>query len=172
AAGAQGGSLPADVQVALIAKIMRFDRHLDRYGREVVLGILYQGGNRESGRTARDVGDVARSVQVIGAGNQAFRPVLIEYASGMDLKAELKKRGVSLLYLSSMRAVDLARLVEQAHEMGVLTIAAEAEPIQAGVAIGLQERGPRPAVSIRLSSARKAGSDLDSRLLHLADVQP
>ncbi len=171
-AAAQGGSLPADMQVALISKIMRFDRHLERYGGEVVLGFLYQAGNRESGRLANDLSDAASSLHGIGAGRQTFRTVLIAYKSGMDLRAELKRAGVDLVYLAPMRAVDLTQLVDVAHDAGILTISGEPEPIQAGVAVGLQERGPRPAVSIRLASARRAGSDFDSRLLALADVQP
>ncbi len=171
-AAAQGGSLPADMQMALISKIMRFDRRLERYGGEVVLAFLYQGGNRESGRVANELHDAARSLQGIGAGRQTLRTVLLPYRSGIDLRAELRREGVDLLYVAPMRAVDLRQLVDQAHAAGVLTIAGEPEPIQAGVAIGLQERGPRPAVSIHLASARRAGSDFDSRLLALADVQP
>lgn len=169
---AQGGSLPADMQVALIGKIMRFDRHLERYGGEVVLAFLYQAGNRESGRLANELNEAARGVHGIGPARQTFRTVLLPYRSGMDLPAELRRQGVALVYLAPMRAVDLRQLVEQAHAGGVLTISGESEPIQAGVAIGLQERGPRPAVSIRLGSARRVGSDFDSRLLALADVQP
>ena len=169
---AQGGSLPADMQVALIGKILRFDRHLERYGAQVVLGVLYQAGNRESGRLANELNDAARSLHTIGTANQAVRTVLLPYRSGTDLRTELRREGVSLLYVSAMRAVDVKQLIEQAHAAGVLTIAGEREPIQAGVAIGLQERGPRPAVSIRLGSARRVGSDFDSRLLALADVQP
>ncbi len=171
-AAAQGGSLPADMQVALISKILRFDRHLERYGGEVVLAFLYQAGNRESGRLANELNEAARGVHGVGPGRQTLRTVLLPYRAGTDLRAELKGEGVALLYLAPMRAVDLRELVEQAHAAGVLTISGEPDPIQAGVAIGLQERGPRPAVSIRLGSARRVGSDFDSRLLALADVQP
>ncbi len=171
-AAAQDGSLPADMQMALIGKIMRFDRHLERYGGEVVLAFVYQAGNRESGRVANELADAARDLHGIGAGRQTLRTVLLPYRSGTDLRAELKRQGVDLVYLASMRAVDLEELVNEAHGAGILTISGEAEPIRAGVAVGLHERGPRPAVSIRLASARKAGSDFDSRLLALADVQP
>ncbi len=171
-AAAQGGSLPADMQMALISKIMRFDRQLERYGGEVVLAFLYQAGNRESGRVANELSEAGRGLHGIGAGRQTLRTVLLPYRPGMDLRAELKREGVDLVYVAPMRAVDLRQLVEQAHAAGILTISGEPEPIQAGVAIGLQERGPRPAVSIRLASARRAGSDFDSRLLALADVQP
>ncbi len=171
-AAAQGGSLPPDMQMALISKILRFDRHLERYGGEVVLAFVYQAGNRESGRVANELSDAARGLHDIGAARQPFRTVLLPYRSGMELRAELKREGVDLVYLAPMRAVDLRQLVEQAHGAGILTISGEAEPIQAGCAIGLQERGPRPAVSIRLASARRVGSDFDSRLLALADVQP
>ncbi len=171
-AAAQGGSLPADMQMALISKILRFDRHLERYGGEVVLAFLYQPGNRESGRLANELNDAARGLHGVGPARQTFRTVLLPYRSGTDLRSELKRQGIALLYVAPMRAVDLKQLVEQAHAAGVLTISGEAEPIQAGCAIGLQERGPRPAVSIRLASARRVGSDFDSRLLALADVQP
>lgn len=168
---AQEGSLPADMQVQLLSKILRFDRNLNRYGGEVVLGFLYQAGNRESGRLAQDLNDAAHSIHAVGAGNQGFRTVLLPYAAGNDLRAELRREHVSLLYVSAMRAVDLRHVVEQAHEAGILTIAGDAEPIQAGVAIALKERGPRPAIAIRLASARKVGSDFDSGLLRLVEVQ-
>lgn len=171
-AAAQGGSLPADMQMALISKIMRFDRHLERYGGEVVLAFVYQAGNRESNRVASELSEAARDMHGIGPARQTFRTVLLPYRLGTDLRAELKREGVDLVYLAPMRAVDLKQLVEQAHGAGILTISGEAEPIEAGVAIGLQERGPRPAVSIRLASSRRVGSDFDSRLLALADVLP
>jgi hypothetical protein len=89
----------------------------------------------------------------------------------MDLRAELRRQAISVLYLAPMRAVDLRRLVEEAHDAGVLTVGGDPDPIEAGVAIGLKERGPRPAISIRLVSARRAGSDFDSGLLRLVEVQ-
>ncbi len=171
-AAAQGGALPADMQVALITKILRFDRHLERYGGDVVLGILYQAGSRETARAASELSDAARTVHGVGPAQQTFRTVLLPYRSGMDLRAELKRAGIALLYVSPMRAVDVKQLIEEADAAGVLTVSGDAEPIQSGVAIALQARGPRPAVSIRLGSARKAGSDFDSRLLALVDVQP
>lgn len=171
-ARAQQLALPPDLQVALISKILGFDRRVGRYGETVVLGILYQPRNHESAELARDVVDAARAIHTVGDGTQALRTVLLPVSGEIDLPAELRRQGIDLLYVAPLRAAPLRRLLEQADEAGVLTVSGDADAIEAGTAVGLEQRGPRPAISVRLRSARHAGSDFDSRFLRLAQVRP
>ncbi len=171
-AAAQEGTLPAELQAALIGKILTFDRKLDRYGNDLVLGYLYQPGNRESEQLARDLSDATRSLPAISRGGPRLRAVLLAYTDGMPLSATLRREGIDLLYVAPMRATNVRALVAEAAAAGVLTISGHPDPIRAGVAVGLEERARRPAITSRLGQARRAGSDFDSRLLRLADVRP
>ncbi len=169
---AAGQALPADIQVSLLSKILTFDRRLERYGPDLTLGILYQPSIPESVRLARAVSDAARRIRPDDPTSKPLRPVLTPYASDAELRAQIQQQGIEILYIAPLRAVPLRRLLEQAHEAGVLTVSADPDLIQAGVAVGLEDRGPHPGVSIGLGSARRAGSDFDSRLLRLAHVRP
>jgi len=161
-------SLPPDLQVGLITKILTFDRQIGRYGPELVVGVAYQPRNRESTR-ARD--ELLRSVEAAGAIRIADLPVRV-----VDVPVEGGRLPdglsglVDVIYLAPVRGVDPGALLMQASAMGMLTVTAT--PSEAGgAAVALLWQDERPHIRIDLAAARQAGADLSSRLLRLAEVR-
>jgi hypothetical protein len=168
-AAAQDVALPPDLQVGLITKILTFDRRVDRYGPELVLGVAYQPRNRESTR-AHD--EIMASVAAAGAVSVEGMPLRVVGVPLADdrLPGDLADR-VDVLYLTPVRAVDPRALLDEARAMGILTITATSSVAAQGAAVGLLLRDARPHITIDLQAARLAGADLSSRLLRLAEVR-
>jgi hypothetical protein len=168
-AAAQEISLPSDLQLGLIAKILTFDRHVERYGPELVIGIAYQPRNRESTR-ARD--DLLRSVSAAGDIRVAGMPLrLADIPLESDRLPDDLAGRVDVMYLAPIRAVDPRVILDQARAMGLLTITASAREASEGTAVALMLRDSRPHIVIDLKAARLAGADLSSRLLRVAEVR-
>lgn len=166
---AQEISLPPDLQLGLIMKILTFDRQIERYGPELVLGMAFQPRNRESVR-ARDA--LERSVAEAGPLQVAGMPLrLVDVPLENDrLPNDLAGR-VDILYVAPIQSVDPGKLLDEAQALGILTVTASPGEADRGAAVALLLRDTRPHIRIDLKVARLAGADLSSRLLRLAEVR-
>jgi len=171
ALSAQEMEIPVAVQVPLFLKVISFDRQLRARGgqTEYVVSIAYQSGNRAS-VDARD--EVVRSLK-------ADRPTVLGLPIRIvtvDLDHEsladcLKTHAASLLYITPLRAVDVAALVTTANVAGVTTVTGVPQYVAQGVAVGVRLQRDRPRILINLQGARLQGADFAAELLKLADVR-
>jgi hypothetical protein len=172
-ASGQSVPVPAELQYTLIAKVLTFDRNLsDRSGAEIVMGIVYQPTFPASDGVRREIAEAAGRSVVRSIEGIRVRVVEIPLRNPAELAGALQQAGVNLLYVTPLRAVDLARVLAAAREAGALTVTGVPEYVSAGVSLGLGLDAGRPRILVNLSSARREGADLSSNLLMLADVVP
>ena len=108
---AQDVPVPVDVQVPLFLKILAFDRNLLRRGAgELVIGVLYQGRFRTSADVADKVRRALEAQPVRPAGITRLRVVALDLDHTPSLGAALDRQGVSVLYVSPLRAVDVGQV--------------------------------------------------------------
>jgi hypothetical protein len=169
AASTQQISLPPDLQLGLIAKILTFDRQVSRYGPEIVIGVAFQPRNRESAR-ARD--EFVRTVEDAGSLQVAGMPLrIVDVPLAGDSLPPGLAGSVDVIYLTPVRGVDARDILGQALHMGLLTVTATPSEAGDGAAVALLVQDARPHIRIDLTAARSAGADLSSRLLRLAEVR-
>jgi hypothetical protein len=162
--------VPAELQAALFVKILSFDRNLRAHaGKEVVLGVLVQNGNRTSLDLAADL---MRAVEALGepsANEPRLRAVQIEIGSA-GIAAQLESLHVEALYVPPLRALSLADVTAAARAGGIRTLTGVPSYVHAGVAVGLAVRDDRPEILVNLPAARAEGIDFSSQLLNVARV--
>lgn len=162
-------SLPPDLQLGLITKILTFDRQLTRYGPELVLGVAFQPRNRESAQARNDIFQSVEAAGRIRVGDMPLRVVEVPIEGGR--LPEDVVRPVDVLYLAPVRGIDVSVLLAQAGSRGILTVTATPDEATSGAAVALLLRDTQPHIRIDLRAARLAGADLSSRLLRLAEVR-
>jgi hypothetical protein len=162
-------SVPLDVQVQLMARIFSFDRAMDeRVKNGLTVGILYQERYRTSANTADDVEELLSR-----AGWTAASPaqiVRIPWEGRAPTEQMLRDKGVRILYVAPMRSVDLRSVCDMCASLQIPSFTGVPDYVVEGVPLGVARRGGKAAILVNLTAARRAGVDLSSRVLHIAEV--
>jgi hypothetical protein len=162
--------VPADLQAALFVKILSFDRNLRaQAGKDIVLGVLLQRGNRVSLDIATDLMRAVEGLAEPSETEPRLRAVPIDVGRG-DLAEQLEALHVEALYVPPLRALAVADIAAAARRRGVRTLTGVAAYVREGLAVGLAVRDDRPEILVNLPEARAEGTDFSSQLLNLARV--
>lgn len=164
-------TVPVDLQVALISKILAFDRQLEeRAGDEVVVGIVYQQRHRPS----LNATDAAMEAFADGIADPKpgcrLRFLPIEISDEQALAAAIDEHAVDILYITPLRAVRVADLLKVTEDESILTFTGVERHVREGVAIAIVARGGRPSILLNLSAAKAQGADFSSHFLALAQI--
>lgn len=166
---AQAGDVPVSLQIPLFLKVVSFDRQLaSRMGSELVVGIAYQGDNRESVR-ARD--DATRALEEARRlpGMPPIRIELID-VDEQPLIVELARRHVTVLYVAPLRALDISIVADAARATRVTTCTGTPDYLSDGLAVSVRYQGERPRLLINVEAAKLEGAEFSAELLKLAQV--
>jgi hypothetical protein len=163
--------VPPDVQVLLVPKVLEFERGLSgRPGDELVIGVAYQPGFRESLVAMESLLAAARAQPEATAHGRRLRWLPVPITTGADLIRALPKLDVDVLYFAPMRAVPLDRLATAAGDRRLISVTGVPAYVHEGVIVGFGERGGRPRIMVNLEAARSAGVNFSAQLLQLADI--
>jgi YfiR/HmsC-like len=161
--------VPADVQVSLLLKATTYDRAFaSKLKKNEVLhvGICYQEKNRVSVKEMEDL-KIALSKPINGFKIHVTPIAINEHE---DFARLHEWEGLSVMYITSMRALDLAGLLTQAHKHKVLTVSTDPHLAAKGVSMSFELVGSRPKFVINRNGATSEGCDFSSQLLKLATI--
>jgi len=164
--------LPARKQALLLLRVLVYDRHLpERAHGAVRVAVVFRAGDRES-EAQRDellAAFAAVGREVVAAG-LPVEAVAVPWRDAADLEARLAGAKIACVYVGARLGPAWREVEASARRMGLLTATGSRELVEAGVAIGLVNRGARAGVVVNLPSARAEGADLDAALLGIAEV--
>jgi hypothetical protein len=168
-AAAQDMSVPVEVQVPLLLKILTFDRTLAAKGHDsLVIGVVFQGHYRTSIGVADEV---SRALATAGRNPNAgrvLRVVTIDLDESGPLGATLAREGVQALYVTPLRAVATSAVTAATRERQVISLTGVTRYVEEGLAVGLDANGERPQIVINLAASRAEGAAFAGQLLKLA----
>lgn len=169
--GAQEMELPLSVQVPLFVKALTFDRRLRNAGQtpELVVGIAYQGRNRESTRVKDEAMRHLRRADDTDPRLPAMRIVPIDL-DATSLDDALRARPVHVLYVTPMRAILIEDITAVTRRLDVRTMTGVPRYVTQGVTLGLRQQGDRPRLLINMNAARMEDADFSAELLKLAQL--
>ena len=167
--GAQEMNVPLEVQIELMVRVFSFDRAMDeRASAGLAVGILYQERYRTSASTADDVEELL-SRAAWGAGGPA-QIVRIPWDGRAATEQVVRDKRVRILYVAPMRSVDMRSVCDMCAALQVPAFTGVPEYVTEGIPLGVARRGGKAAILVNLPEARRAGVDLSSRVLHIAEV--
>lgn len=168
---AQEMEVPAEVQYALLHKILAFDRNLKaRAGSELVIGILYQTAFRSSLSCKDDFVAVMAKSQIDKLVDLPIRHVPIALTDDINLAEAAARNSIDIFYVAPLRAVDLKTITAVSRNRKILTFTGVPAYVEAGLTVGIGTKGENPRVIVNLSAAKAEGVEFSSQLLKLAKV--
>jgi len=163
---------PADVQVALLLKILTYDRLFEAKAHSALtIGVVFTAADPESVQAKEDILRTLRAVADRTIRNVPIRGVALEYRDAVSLQNTVRTSGINVLYIGPGNAAVLIPVLRLSHTHGITTATGVPEYVQKGVAIGIGIKPDRkPDILINLPSSRQEGSDFDASLLRIATV--
>ncbi len=174
AAPARAEDLTPRKQALLLLRVLVYDRNLKTRAHDAVrVAVAFRAGDRRSeeqcGRVVAAFQEVSREVVAAGL---PVEVVAVPYEDGADFEARLEAAAATSLYVCPRLEPMVKDIAKAARRHAVLSAAGSKEMVEAGLAIGLVNRGLRAGVVVNLSAARSEGADLDAALLAVAEVIP
>jgi hypothetical protein len=168
-AGAQDISVPIEVQVPLLLKILSFDRTLAAGSRDsLVVGVVFQSHYRVSAGVSDEV---CRALAAAGrntTAGRALRVVTIDLDQPGNLGAALLRERVRVLYVAPLRAVATSAVAAATRERQVISLTGVVQYVEEGLAVAVDAKGERPQIVINLAASRAEGAVFAGQLLKLA----
>jgi hypothetical protein len=162
--------VPVDVQFALFAKIVSFDRAPKTQNEgDYVLGVLFQPTVRASSQVSEQALATAPRLTIDG---RKVRVIAMPIAGMGEVEATLKRANVDALYVTPLRSPDIAALARVTRRHKVLTLTGVPVFVEDGLAVGVAMKGNRPLVVINLNASKAEGADFSSQLLHISKIIP
>jgi hypothetical protein len=168
-AAAQDISVPVEVQVPLLLKILTFDRTLAAESHDsLVVGVVFQSHYRASAAISDEVcRALATAGRNLNAG-RVLRVVRIDLDDPRNLGAALLREGVRVLYVTPLRAVATSAVAAATRERQVVSMTGVVRYVEEGLAVAVDANGERPQIVINLAASRAEGAVFAGQLLKLA----
>jgi hypothetical protein len=170
-ARAESMALPAELQVPLILKILTYDRQFEAKAKtEVAIGIVFDPADGPSAKSAEQISDTLFKFTGKTVKKLPLKYYLVEFTSGPDLEATVKKRGINVLYLCPGIAKSLQSVLKISQSQSITTATGVPDYVRRGVAVGIGVFQDKPQILINLPSSKSEGSEFDASLLQIATV--
>jgi hypothetical protein len=162
---------PADVQVALLLKILTYDRSFQYKAKSgVSIGVVYVPGSPESVRVKDDISKTLGQLAGRTIKNLPIKFTVIEYTNPAAVDKALRAHGVNVIYVAPGNSDSLEQILKLSHTYGMTTATGVPDYVKRGVAIGIGVKQDKPQILINLPSSRSEGSEFDASLLRIAEV--
>lgn len=169
--GAADMPVPADAQVPLLLKILTYDRNLtSKAGTDLVLGVVFDSGNRVSTSAADKVGTALYGMTGRTVKGRPLKWFTVEYQNPAELEKAVRAKGIGVLYLTPGSDAHVEEFIALCRKLGVTSMTGVPDYVRQGVSIGIGYSQDRPQILINLASARAERSDLDASLLRIATI--
>jgi hypothetical protein len=170
-AAAEPMPLRPDLQVPLILKILTYDRQFEaKAKKEVAIGIVFDPADSGSSKAAEQVSDTLYKFSGKTVKKLPLKYYLVEFTSGTELEATIKKRGINVLYLCPGIARSLQSVIKISQAQSITTATGVPDYVRRGVAVGIGVFQDKPQILINLPSSKSEGSEFDASLLQIATV--
>jgi hypothetical protein len=167
---AQEMVVPVKLQLALLLKVLTFDRNLkQRAGDELAIAICYQHEYEKSLKVKDELLRVIKVSPVDRIGDIPLRFSSIDIGKD-DLAKAISKDDVDVLYLTPLRDIAIQKITTVSRARKTRTLTGVPDYVKSGLAVGIGLREEKPLIIINLPAAKAEGADFSSQLLKLAKV--
>jgi len=164
--------LPALQRALLLLKVLAYDRNLHaRAGSAVAVAVVHRRGDAASDSCSAEVlaalEELAKSAVVSGLPISAAD---LPWSAGAAFESALQQAHPTALFICPGLEPELPAIREAARRRSVFTAASGRQLAEKGLSLGLVSGAAHARLVINIDAARAEGADLDSALLHIAEV--
>ena len=167
---AQSMSVPVDIQLELMSKILYLDKSLNlESGDTIKIGIIYNSKLRNSVRVKNDIlYGKKKETQDLRDFESIFIP--LDVSTIININKEIKKHEFNAIYLTPIRDYDIEKITEICRSEKIISITSVPQFLDYGVSVGFDLVNNKLKININLASAKEEGANFSSRLLKIAHI--
>ncbi|MCP5064163.1 MAG: YfiR family protein [Ignavibacteriae bacterium] len=170
---AQEISVPIDVQIDILPKILSLNKSFDlgNPNTTIKVGILYSSILRNSEKVKNGINDqTAKSNSKIRKANVVFIP--IDVSKIKVIKSYLTQNNINVLYFAPLRGYDITSISKICKEEQIITFTGVSSFMdESDISVGFELQDNKLEITINLESAKAEGANFSSRLLSLSKVK-
>jgi hypothetical protein len=167
-AAADEVSVPIELQVDLLERIVRYERTFAAEATPVHVVVVSRASSPESLRvTGQLVAGLRR------AGSLGGRPVdagTLSYTTAAALRAEVGASHARIVYLAAGLGDEIGHITTALSGAGVITVSAVGADVDRGAVVGFELVSARPRIVVNLTRARAEQLQFNAQFLRLARV--
>jgi hypothetical protein len=168
---AQAMPFKADVQVALLLKILTYDRSFQFKAKSgVSIGVVYVASDVTSVKARDEVVKTLESLAGRTIKNLPIKFTTVEYKDVKQLEAAVRANKINVFYVCPGNTDSMAALMKMSHTFTITTATGVHDYVKLGISIGIGAKQDKPEILINLASSRSEGSDFDASLLRIATI--
>lgn len=161
-------SVPVDLQVELLSRIVRYERSFAAESTPVRVLVVTRPSSPESVRVGAQLVSRLRS-----AGRLGGRPMTVDttaFVSASALSGAVRASSTRLLYLAPGLGTEARAIATSVSGQDVITVSAVGGDADRGMVLGFELVSSRPRVAVNLASARAQRLQFSAQFLRLARV--
>jgi hypothetical protein len=169
---AQTTALSADQQIALLMKILTYDRQFEKKAKgQVLVGVVYLESDQTSLAALEGIGQAlfaakTKKVKTLGLGF-----LKLAYTTTGEMEKIIKEKGVNVLYVTpGFNAKQLSELIRISQANQMTSTTGFTDYVDKGIAVGVGMERNKPQIVINLPASKSEGSEFDAQLLQMAKV--
>jgi hypothetical protein len=168
-AGADEVTVPAELQVQLLGRVVRYEHGFAAHGTDPVHVLLVERPHHaESQRVAAQL--AAALGHSADLGGRPVTVVRLEYTSASALRAETQRASATIVYLAGGLASEIGGIATSLSGMGVITVSAVGADVDQGAVLGFELASSRPQIAVNLPRATEQQLHFSAQFLRLARV--
>ena len=166
---AEESSVPAGVQVALVAKVAAYDKHfVTRAGERARIMIVMARGDADSARVAAQLKAAFADVERVGG--LPHDDSVVEYTDAPTLARECRDQRVAIVYLTPGLGSEVEAIGRALDGMSILSVGAVSGYAAKGAVIDFSIEAGKPRIALNLGQARRQDVSLLPELVRIMRV--
>jgi hypothetical protein len=171
AARASADSIPVNLQAAILAKMLAYDRALKtRVGPAIDVGVVFKESDKASTQAGTALVKAFEAMHAHRVQGLPLRPSGHAYKGAEPLAQWMKTEGIDLVCVVSGLDKERDVIRGASLEAKAVSVGADRAQVEGGLAVAVVLRGATPRILVNVPSVEAVGVDLDPKLLQLSDV--
>jgi hypothetical protein len=167
-AAADEVSVPIELQVALLERIVRYERTFAAEATPVHVLVVSRSTSPESVRVS---GQLVAGLRRAGTlGGRTVDAATLNYSTAAALRTEVGSSHARIVYLAAGLGEEIARITAALAGAGVITVSAVGADVDRGAIVGFELVSARPRIVVNLTVARSEQLQFNAQFLRLARV--
>ncbi|MEZ4388223.1 MAG: YfiR family protein [Candidatus Krumholzibacteriia bacterium] len=164
-------TVPANDQIPIYLKLLSYDRTLwTPSPTHVRIALLHRRGDEPSRANLDAIRDALAGTAAPAVNGVALETVPLAWTDADGLSRELAGNGCAVLYITAGFDAELPAIAAVARDHRLLTLAGDEGYVGRGVAVGVEQDGGWPRLTVDLRALAAAGHQIDARVLRLCRV--
>jgi hypothetical protein len=165
--------LPPKIQLALLAKILSFDKNIDKNVSNGFLNVAVVFDDKKNNELAKGLSSELEQIKdgKVKVKDYNIKYKLIQLTEATDIEKEIKANNIGIIFAYCLKD-NVPQIIKASVQLKVLTVTGDnsLENVKSGISIGLWFENNKPVILLNVNSVMKEGRDFVPQFLSLVKI--